>query len=330
MSTAIGPARWDTSAEDKKYHRKLQNRKNQRAHRSRVRAQDPGVLQGLRPFKVRRWRLDEPDQPENGFSPNKPSEPAGVAATCVFPPRPRIHSTQSMATPQHDEALPKSAPTTPDQGQTPFVFPLSTDHLLHLIQYNVFRAFISNKRTLNVLLTGRIEGYSPGVCPISVRYQDDTTIFPLNPNIPPSLFPTSLQQVKFHSSWINLIPFPRVRDNLIRGEGHFNHRDLLEDLVGELMGRTPALSRQETPVTTTMSDTGPLRRLPLATRSDEDEVTAGRRGLIVWGEPHLMQSWEATPAFIARWSWAVEGCDELIQHSNRWRRIRGEEPMLIS
>jgi hypothetical protein len=66
-----------------------------------------------------------------------------------------------------------------------------------------------------------------------------------------------------------------------------------------------------------------------AVDNDDDGVTAGRRGLIVWGEPHVKQNWEATPEFLKKWSWAVQGCDDLLASSNRWRLARGEEPLSL-
>lgn len=166
------------------------------------------------------------------------------------------------------------------------------------------------------------------ICAVSGLCCDDATLYPLNPNIPPSLVPTPLQQACYHSIWINVIPIPRLRDNLIRREGLFDHWELMQDLVGDLMSATPAPRRRGTSVTVTVPE--PRRPLPLSAGSDTDEVTAGCKGLIVWGEPHEMQSWEATPGFLAKWSWAVEGCEELVEISNRWRMKRGEEPMRLS
>jgi hypothetical protein len=240
-----------------------------------------------------------------------------------------------MLTPERAEVL-RGPPPTSVHARTSLtvpsiIFPLSTDHLLHLIQYNVFRAFVSNKRTLNLLLTGWTDNPpSPTTCPISGPYRDDTNVYPLNPNIPFSLAPTRLQQTRLHSIYINLFPFPRVRDNLIRREGNFDHWELLQDLIGELMSVTPAQKRRGVPLTITVSDPKPMRIPPSTAGRDEDEVTAGRKGLIVWGEPYDMQNWEATPGFLAKWSWAVEGCDELVEYSNRWRRMRGEEPIRLS
>lgn len=243
-----------------------------------------------------------------------------------------------MFTPERAGVLrgpPSTAPVHAQTSLTPpsLIFPLSTDHLLHLVQYNVFRAFVSNKRTLNTLLTGWTDyPPSPTTCPISGPYRDDTMVYPLNPNIPLSLAPTRLQQTRLHSFWINLFPFPCVRDNLIRRDGSFDHWELLQDLIGELMSATPFEQRQGTPVAITVSDpkTMSARNLPPTEGIDEDEVTAGRKGLIVWGEPYDMRSWEATPGFLAKWSWAVEGCYDLVESSNRWRLMRGEEPIRLS
>ncbi|KAJ5974553.1 hypothetical protein N7481_011763 [Penicillium waksmanii] len=161
-------------------------------------------------------------------------------------------------------------------------------------------------------------------------YRDDTSVYPLNPNIPFSLVPTRLQQTRLHPIWINFFPFPCLRDNLIRREGNFDHWELLQDLIGELMSATPVQKRRGTPLTFTVSDPQTLWTLPLTTGRDEDEITAGRKGLIVWGEPYDVRNWEATPGFLAKWSWAVEGCDDLVESSNRWRLMRGEEPICLS
>ncbi|KAL2837497.1 hypothetical protein BJY01DRAFT_258374 [Aspergillus pseudoustus] len=338
LSSTLGEGETNSAGEDphyvdaeaeaettaKKQRRKIQNRKNQRAHH-------PGSVQMLRPFQVRRWRLDEPD-----VSPSQGASTALKGATAMYI-SPRLSHTPvstSMFTPERTGVF-RGPPPTPVHAQTSltapsFIFPLSTDHLLHLIQYNVFRAFVSNKRTLNTLLTGWTDSPpSPTTCPISGPYRDDTTVYPLNPNIPLALVPTRLQQTRGHSFWINLFPFPCVRDNLIRRDGRFDHWELLQDLIGELMSATPDRERRGTPRTITVSDPEPMSTLPRIAGRDEDEVTAGRKGLIVWGEPHDMQNWEATPGFLAKWSWAVEGCDDLVNSSNRWRLVRGEEPIRL-
>jgi hypothetical protein len=58
-----------------------------------------------------------------------------------------------------------------------------------------------------------------------------------------------------------------------------------------------------------------------------DDAPVDRRGFILWGEPFHKDSWEVTPGFLRKWSWAVEGCGELIESTNRWRTARGETPL---
>ncbi|OQE12803.1 hypothetical protein PENFLA_c062G08080 [Penicillium flavigenum] len=314
----------DAETEANKQRRKAQNRKNQRARRLRLKDKDAGAVQGSRLFPVRRWRLNERDD----YSPQGISRASESAATTHISPRPpRTYIGLSPSAAERTVALRGSPPTAHiypplTLEPQPFLFPLSSDHLLHLIQYNVFRALVSNKRTLNTLPTDL------ATCSATRPCRDDTTRFPLNPNIPPSLIPTNLQQTRYHSTWINVIPFPRIRDNLIRCEDRFDHGELMQDLTGELMTSMRAPRRRGTSGTAT----DPEDRLPLSLSSgiDTDEVTAGRNGLIVWGEPHELQSWEATPGFLAKWTWAVEGCEELVEISNTWRIKRGEEPMRLS
>ncbi|CEL03598.1 hypothetical protein ASPCAL04750 [Aspergillus calidoustus] len=307
----------DAAAEASRQRRKVQNRKNQRAHRLRLKGRDPGIVLRSRPFQVRRWRLDEPDD----CSSQEISPASERATTTSFPPQPPHSYTDISPSTAKGTALLGSPSTAHIHSPVvfepqPFTFPLSSDHLLHLIHYNVFRALIANKRTLNTIPV------DPTRCILTSPCRDDTTLYPLNPNMPPSLVPSTFQRTRCHSTWINVFPFPRFRDNLIRYEGCFDPWELMQDLVGDFIPWTPAPRRQGTPVSATVPEA-----LTISSESDTDEVTGGRKGLIVWGEPHEMKSWEATPGFLAKWAWAVEGCEEFVEISNHWRMKRGEEPM---
>ena len=129
--------------------------------------------------------------------------------------------------------------------------PLPSDQLLHLIQFNVYRAFISIKRTINTI------SLDPTTCPVFGPCLDDTTRYPPNPNILPSLAPTTLQVSQYHFPWINIMPFARLRDNLIRREGRFDNFELWRDLVGDLMSYTAAPWQRGTPLrlSTTIPET---------------------------------------------------------------------------
>ncbi|RFN44766.1 hypothetical protein FIE12Z_11032, partial [Fusarium flagelliforme] len=163
--------------EASKQRRKLQNRKNQRARRQRLKSNNTEKDQGLPPFEVMRWRVDEADS----FT-SQDSDTETTTAHMPFPP-----SRTSRSTSEHAMILQVSPPTAhPDQITTmpsspksfDLNFPLPSDHLLHLIQHNVFRAFISIKRTLNTT------SVDPTTCPVFGPCLDDPTPFHPNPNLP--------------------------------------------------------------------------------------------------------------------------------------------------
>jgi len=53
-----------------------------------------------------------------------------------------------------------------------------------------------------------------------------------------------------------------------------------------------------------------------------------RNGVIVWGEPWDVGSWELMEGFVRKWGFLLAGCEVLIEGSNRWRARRGEGPLL--
>ncbi|KFZ19697.1 hypothetical protein V501_00559 [Pseudogymnoascus sp. VKM F-4519 (FW-2642)] len=103
---------------------------------------------------------------------------------------------------------------------------LMNDQLLPLIQFNVFRAMLTNIRLLGLTLE-RIcdEDY---VSPFNGSQPDQVDISFL----PSSLRPTSLQRRVAHHPWLDFFPFPTVRDNLIRAGDTFDDEQLCIDLMG--------------------------------------------------------------------------------------------------
>lgn len=49
------------------------------------------------------------------------------------------------------------------------------------------------------------------------------------------------------------------------------------------------------------------------------------RGVLVWGDPWEVGSWEVSEGFWRKWGWLLKGCEEMIEATNRWRIGRGEE-----
>jgi hypothetical protein len=194
-------------------------------------------------------------------------------------------------------------------------FPLSADHLLHIIQFNVLRALMTNKNTIQALsLYSKL--YYPGpemyvsledcwVTAVRAMAQRD------RPHRHMSLTPTQLQTSRQHPQWIGMIPWPKVRDTLIEQHTNFDHWEFILGLVGE--------EPEPVPPSTQISGV-----------DHNDDVTFGHQGLIVWGEPHDAGSWEVTPGFLAKWTWVFAGCNEVIDISNRWRAVRDADPLPMS
>lgn len=212
-------------------------------------------------------------------------------------------------------------PTT----SNPNSFPLSSDHLLHFIHQNVFCALMSNKSLLNInasLTKVELEIEIPA----SQNFCDGVTIIRSKPGeiIPHSLQPTNVQMTVAHSSWLNMFPHPAFRDNLIRYERDFDHGDLCNDLFGEAFASNSS-THGTSPATSSSSESS--FNVPDPWNDLDDGMTYSRRGFIVWGESWETDSWEITPGFIKKWPWVLQGCQDLIASTNRWREKRYEEPV---
>jgi hypothetical protein len=163
-----------------------------------------------------------------------------------------------------------------------------TDLLLVLVKFNVFRAMIINSGYL---------GYLAGE-----GMDDDDALSPFtdpsNPNwqirsVPAALRPTKLQRQIPHHPWIDILPAPGMRDNLLRAGETYDDMELCADLVGFF------------------------------------SESKGRTGMIVWGEPWDIAGWEVTESFVKHWGWTIRGCEQLLQATNYWRERRGEDPLQV-
>jgi len=105
---------------------------------------------------------------------------------------------------------------------------------------------------------------------------------------PPSLRPTAVQRSIPHHPWLDLFPIPRMRDNLILAGGSLNEDELCIQLVGF------------------------------------SSANAGS-GIAIWGEADDPLNWEVTEAFVRNWKWILEGCDIILESTNKWRVKRGEK-----
>ncbi|CAG9993165.1 unnamed protein product [Clonostachys byssicola] len=310
-----------------KQRRKLQNRMNQRARRSRLKGDDD---KPRRPFEVTRWRLDD-EKAVSGVRSGRHTNPATrhddaqkqkgwSLETCRVPPL----SAQDAALLEREPLLKLALPYLAQKTS-----PLQ-DHLLHLIHFNVLRAVFRLKFILATSTAFCIGGNTPGIEPQLVTIDDAhpsraTLVLTAQDEangLPLSVRPTTLQSSKDHATWIDIIPFPVMRDTLIRYEAEYDQVEFGNDLVGDLVDFANVYQLQR-----------PKRPRLLANKASRsiDEtgtVTSGTRtGMIVWGEPHCPENWEVTLGFMQKWPWALVGCQALVDSSNRWRALRGEEPL---
>jgi hypothetical protein len=158
------------------------------------------------------------------------------------------------------------------------------DDLLTLIPFNMYRGIISNAHVLGY----DMEKMSPEDA-ISRFYNQPAES---NWQYPPSLRPTVIQQQVPHHPWLDLLPIPKMRDNMILAGSSLDEEELCIHLVG-------FTSKISSP------------------------------GIAIWGEAWDPAGWEVTDSFVRRWRWLLEGCDDLLRSSNMWRAKRGEKPLPI-
>ncbi|KAL2840767.1 hypothetical protein BJY01DRAFT_257243 [Aspergillus pseudoustus] len=175
--------------------------------------------------------------------------------------------------------------------QKKIIFPLSSDHLITLLQYNVLRALATNRSLISGILT----------TPLDCAEEETIHVLPYPTNnpalLPPTLLPTTLQQTTPHGDWIDIFPCPVARDRLIRAAGTFDEDELWADCIGGLYEGFP-----------------------------DDEIV--RRGMIVWSPPWDIAGWEMSEGFLRKWGWLLRGGTGALEATNRWRGKRGEEPLV--
>ncbi|KAH7113934.1 hypothetical protein B0J13DRAFT_533710 [Dactylonectria estremocensis] len=127
-----------------------------------------------------------------------------------------------------------------------------------VIQLNTCNALAYNGRFLGIRAETRcdLKRLSPfneaGSCTVDER-------------CPLTLHPTIIQQTNSHHPWVDLLPLPRMRDNLIQAFQIIDEREIGIDIVSVQV------------------------------------VASEKPTLIVWNDPSNTQSWEASPGFLRKW-----------------------------
>ncbi|KAJ5594981.1 uncharacterized protein N7459_001189 [Penicillium hispanicum] len=306
-------------ADERRLRKRAQNRLNQRARRMRLQGPKSQEKTARNPFQVHRWRLDLDEAP---LALTKPKQSDNFSHHNQHFSESHSSSNDFVSELESDSPFVLASEST-CKGSYRLAIPPSLNQLLSLIQFNVFRGLYTNK----IALGRRAVAWSPGREPeaFDVSFPASSVLLPIAPGLPGSLDPTQSQRSQVHSAWINMLPFPKMRENMIRWESSFDHSEFANDIIGNILDPVLFFSQ---PVA--LASAGPMAQRRLIMSGTDDELTADRNGLIIWGEPYSPDSWEVTPGFLRKWAWVMEGCEELIESSNRWRRIRGEDPLRFS
>lgn len=233
--------------------------------------------------------------PQYDHSRGPPSSTSSTLFTLQTLKGAHIRASSPASPPRRVQVIPPVIPYIdptspfPHASAYPYLhFPLAPDHyLITLIQYNVLRALMTNFLLVNVSI--------PPECQNAFRIP----LLHYPPATPPPTFAsTAMQRSVKHDSWIDSVPCPTLRDNLILAstDARWDSDDLCDDICGGLYEGF-----------------------------DECET----RGMLVWGDPWLVESWEVSPGFAAKWGVLLRGCGEMMGHTNRWRESRGEEPLVF-
>jgi hypothetical protein len=275
-----------TGSTDAAERRKRQNRLHQRKYRKKM--------------KELKMLAASTGSFEQGPGKTYPSDdPQSVASLDDITPNTQytlpadLHGPSQPSEPQYRHASPTSGLSASQvQGviarvenflsQQYIVSSPRVDLLLTLIQFNVFRALVSNTFTLGFPFTW-----------LSAEADSPYNLGESRWCCPASLQPTALQRKVPHHPWIDLFPFPALRDNMLSQGEDFVDDDLCHDLV------------------------------------EVCHAPSERSGLIVWSDPWNPLGWEATTEFIGKWGWMLRGSPELLFSTNHWRGKRGEEAIVF-
>ncbi|OOF96838.1 hypothetical protein ASPCADRAFT_396339 [Aspergillus carbonarius ITEM 5010] len=171
------------------------------------------------------------------------------------------------------------------------------DLLLRVTRLNILRALNTNLdvlgyRAVDMLDDDALSMFST-IGPRRSATQDREAI------LPPALQPTLIQRTVPHHPWLDMIPIPKMRDNLILMEAVMDDTQLCHDMCG----------------------------YQSAQAGHNRPSGMGETGVIVWKNPWDPEGWEVTETFVQLWGWTIHDCWELFRSTNAWRRRRGERPL---
>ncbi|KAK6602627.1 hypothetical protein H4I95_06564 [Botrytis cinerea] len=289
---------------DKGRRKKMQDRLNQRITRKRK----------LLNSKIQKERLSQlhngipdlsstPLLPQSDFScgSHQASELYRATAQRIYPQQ--ILSNINSSSIEDIDSIQACRPDSPETKSFLLHFSIrayqnylhpspSSDNAMALIQFNTTRAFVANAQTLGLTTSSMAR---TACSRFFVNPTAGHTSFTLDlTSLPVSLHPTPLQREIPHHPWIDLLPIPQLRDNLLRRNNQFDEVELCQEMRGV---KSAKLGR--------------------------------KNGIIVWRDPWDESGWELTETFARKWAWVVRGCEGLFRSTDYWRSLREERPLFL-
>ncbi|KAH7305943.1 hypothetical protein B0I35DRAFT_443555 [Stachybotrys elegans] len=309
-----------TGLKDAQARRKLQNRLNVRAHRRRN-------AQLARKTSLAKTSSSIP------VLCNSPVEICPSSSSTTDGGRARVSDEDSFlhsgSSGFDSTTYGESSAIVSARPQASLVFPLSSDHLITIVQYNVIRASTTNALILSIFHLFPLVDCGLDFTNLSLFPTNMLWVSPGLPassqsaNIPEPLRPTALQVSTPHELWIDLIPDPTFRDNVLAAvrDDLMDPFDFQADLAGHIC-RDKYTEHKKRTRTRLCWGGGDPQEGDVMRRLDEP-------GIVVWNDPWCPQGYEVTEAFLNKWAFLLRGCWDLMAATNRWRALRGEDPLLL-
>lgn len=155
-----------------------------------------------------------------------------------------------------------------------------------LSRLNSFDALARNALILGIPV-GLLES-DDGVSPFVLIRPEQARETPSS--LPTHLCPTALQRTVRHHPWLDLFPFPKMRDNILEGlrDGELDEDQLANEFVCDFL----------------------------------DLGAVDTASLMIWGDSWDMFGWEICPDFFRKWGPLLNGCQDVLQATNKWRTHR--------
>lgn len=156
-----------------------------------------------------------------------------------------------------------------------------------LTQLNLTRALLANVEAMGL---SQSQMHDDALSPFNTAGPLTALMSSRQVSLPQTLRPTSLQVAIPHHPWIDLIPIPPLRDNILKAlTEHLDEESLCQAMSGRTRIQAP--------------------------------------GVRVWRDPWDPSGWEVTEVFVQSYGWLLKDCWTVFESTNRWRVDRGERPL---